>query len=318
MNKVCRIKYFPISFFSVILGMAGLTIVYQRAEKFLDFPFYLSDFLIYLTLMVFIIITFIYFIKIFKYPLEVKDEIDHPVKLSFFPTFSISLLLLSIAFLQKNIQVSKIFWFSGTIFHTYITFKVIAIWIEQTKFKIHHISPAWFIPIVGNIIIPVAGVVHVSIEISWFFYSIGIVFWLVLFTIFFYRIIFHHPLQEKLIPTFFILIAPAAVGFISYVKLNNEVDNFARVLYYFALFMTFLLLSRYKMFFKIKFYLSWWAYSFPIASITLATILFYHLSEYIIFAILSYIFTGFLTIFILLIIFKTINAIRYEEICIEE
>lgn len=43
-------------------------------------------------------------------------------------------------------------------------------WIYQPHFEIHHISPAWFIPVVGNILAPVAGVTHGALQISWFYF----------------------------------------------------------------------------------------------------------------------------------------------------
>ena len=104
-------------------------------------------------------------------------------------------------------------------------------------------NPSWFIPIVGNILVPIAGVPLGYTDISWFFFSIGIVFWPVLLTIIFYRIIFHPALPGKLIPTFFILIAPPAVGFLSYMKLTGEMDNFARILYFSGLFFTLLVFA---------------------------------------------------------------------------
>ena len=137
-------------------------------------------------------------------------------------------------------------------------------------------NPSWLIPAVGNILVPVAGVSHVSPEISWFFYSIGLILWIVLLAIFFNRIIFHKPLPERLLPTLFILIAPPSVAFLSYVKLTGFINEFTRILYYFALFLVALLCSQLKMFWKIKFYLSWWAYSFPISAVTIASIVMFH------------------------------------------
>ena len=70
--------------------------------------------------------------------------------------------------------------------------------------------------------------------------------WLVviLLTIIFYRVLFHHPIDERLMPTLFILIAPPAVGFIAYTRLTGgELDTFARVLYYSGLFLTLLLFT---------------------------------------------------------------------------
>ena len=52
------------------------------------------------------------------------------------------------------------------------------------------LNPAWFLPAAGNIIVPIMGVEFVSKDVCWFFFSIGIFFWLVLFIIIFYRIMF--------------------------------------------------------------------------------------------------------------------------------
>lgn len=75
---------------------------------------------------------------------------------------------------------------------------------------------------------PIAGVQHGFSELSWFFFSIGVVFWLVLLTIIFNRMFFHQPLPGKLLPTLFILIAPPGAGFVSWLQLNGELDAFAR------------------------------------------------------------------------------------------
>jgi tellurite resistance protein len=186
------------------------------------------------------------------------------------------------------------------------------------KFEIKHINPAWFIPVVGNILIPVAGVQHYNPEISWFYFSIGLLFWIVLFTIFMYRMIFHHPLPDKLMPTLAILIAPAAVGFIAYVKLAHGLDGFAKILYYFALFLTTYMLTHFKLFSRIKFYLSWWAYSFPAASMTIATLLMYHMTQLTFFKYLSYGLFALLIGIVVLLVPLTVKAVIRKEICVPE
>ncbi len=317
-KKDCRLKYFPVSFFSVILGLAGFTIAWQKAEGVLKSPIHLSSIFLFLTTALFIFISIIYLMKIIKFSQEVKKEFNHPIKLSFFPTFSISLLLLSVAFLKFAPEISKYLWAAGTIVHFIFTIKIVSIWIQHSKFDIKHMNPAWFIPAVGNILVPIAGVVHYSHEVSWFFFSIGLMFWTVLLVIFFNRIIFHHPLPEKLLPTLFILIAPPAVGFISYVKLTGAVDSFAKVLYYFALFLTVLLFAQPKMFYKIKFNLSWWAYSFPLSAITIASILMFHQTEIASLKTIAYFLFLVLCLVISILMIKSAQAIVRKEICIEE
>jgi tellurite resistance protein len=318
MNYSSRIKYFPVSSFSIVLGLSGLTIAFQKVVDFFDFPLDLNKYFLSSTVIVFILLSVMFMLKLIKYTDEVKKDFRNPVKLNFFPTISVSLLLLSIAFLSSSMFISKSLWILGTIVHTLFTYKIISIWTLHPKFDIKHFNPAWFIPVVGNMLIPVVGVVHFNPEISWFFYSIGLLFWIVLFSIFIYRIIFHHPLPEKLLPTLAILIAPPAVGFTAYVKLTHEIDSFAKVLYYFAMFLTTFLLSEYKMFSKIKFYLSWWAYSFPIASMSIASILMYHMTGIFIFKIIAIVLVTIVSLIVLMLISKTIIAIKNHELCVKE
>ncbi|MEN8193539.1 MAG: SLAC1 anion channel family protein [Bacteroidota bacterium] len=318
MVKDFRLQNFPISFFSVILGLTGFTVAFQKVEEILQLTFNISDFVLIFSVIVFLILSVTYLVKSIKYPSVVKEEFNHPIKLNFFPTFPISFILLSIAFLGIDIIISKYLWYTGVIFLFFVTLKILSIWIEHEKFEITHMSPAWFIPPVGSIVIPVAGVIHLPNDILWFFFSVGIMFWLILLIIFFNRIIFHHPLPNKLLPTLFILIAPPAIGFIAFVKLTGEVNEFSKILYYFALFLTILLFSQFKMFRKIDFFLSWWAYSFPISAITLASFLMYHKTEIITFKVIGLILFLLLSMLILLLLYKTIQSIYHKEICVAE
>jgi tellurite resistance protein len=317
-KKECRIKYFPISFFSVILGMAGFTIAFQKMEEMLKLPVGFSFGILIFTLFLFGAMTFFYLWKMLFFGEYVLEEFQNPIKLSFFPTFSISLLLLSISLSSVFVDLSRYFWWTGSIIHILFTLKIVSIWIHHTKFEIKHMNPAWFIPAVGNVLIPVVGVKYFIADFSWFFYSVGLFFWIILLVIFFNRIIFHHPLPEKLLPTLFILIAPPAVAFISLVKLTGEVSVMAKILYYFALFLLLLLFFQFKMFKKIKFYLSCWAYSFPIAAITIASVLMYHHTEQYFFYYLSIFLFDLLSILIFVLLYKSIFAILNKEICVEE
>lgn len=267
-----RLANLPIPIFAMIMGLAGVTIVYLRAGHSLWQSELPGMVLAGLTCLLFTVLALAYTAKTLLYFNKVREEFRNPIKLQFFPTISISLLLISIIFLNLQPEVSRIFWIVGTLAHLTFTLVILSIWIQKDKFEINHIEPTWFIPIVGNILVPIAGVQFAHPDVSWFFFSIGLIFWIMLFTIFLYRIIFHQPIVEKRLPTFFILIAPPAVGFISYLRLTGEVDQFARILYFFSVFFFLLLLVQWRMFLRVKFYISWWAYSFPLAALTIATI----------------------------------------------
>lgn len=313
-----RLRNFPISWLAVVMGMTGFTIAWHRAEELLGLSFQPSPVLLGLTIAAFIVLLVLYLAKMLKYPGQVKAEFAHPVKLNFFPTISIAVILLSIAFLPYSDWLSLIIWALGAALHLCFTLYVLSAWLHQTHFEVAHINPAWFIPIVGNILVPIAGVQHASEEISWFFFSIGLVFWLVLLTIIFYRMFFHQPLPAKLLPTLFILIAPPAVGFISWFQLVGEVNALGRVLYYVAFFLTLMLLTQAPRFLKLEFFLSWWAYSFPMAAMTIATFLMYEQLQLLFFKWLGVLLLGLLTVLVAVLIGKTAQAVRHRAICIED
>jgi len=260
----------------------------------------------------------IYLLKIILKTEAVSEEFQHPIKLSFFPAFSISMILLSIATLSISRELSFTLWSIGTLLHLMLTIYVLNQWIHHPKFQIIHMTPAWFIPVVGNILVPIAGVEHGYTEVSWFFFSIGIIYWVVLKTLVLNRMMFHDPMPGKLLPTMFILIAPPAVGFISYLKLNGELDNFARILFYAAMFLLVLLLSQLPRFTRIKFFMSWWAYSFPIAASAIAAQLMFTLNGAPFFYYLALALIGLSSIVIPLLLLRTLLAVMRNEICLPE
>lgn len=312
-----RIGHFPVSFFSVVMGLAGFAIATERIEMItgvgLGSP-YLASF----ALLVFAILALLYGMKMLRFPIRVREEFDHPVKLHFFPSASIGLLLLAIAFLHISKDLATIFWVIGTPLHLVFSFAIVSIWIRNANFHPEHLNPSWFIPIVGNILVPIAGVFILPGSYLWFFFSVGILFWLMLVTLLLNRTIFFKAMPEKLVPTFFIMIAPPAVGVISYVLLTEVVDPFTYVLYFFALFLALLFLGNAPMFAKIRFALSWWAYSFPLAALTISSaLIFMHTAEEY-FRSLALIVFALLTVIIVALLIRTGICIRRRGICVEE
>lgn len=297
--------------------MTGLAIAILRYGAVMHTETPGAKLFLYLITAWFFALLCIYGYKLVKYTDEVKHEFFHPVKLNFFPTISISLLLLSIAYESVSHEFSHVLWYSGAIIHLIFTFVILDIWFFGT-FKITAVNPAWFIPVVGNILVPVAGVSIVGAEVGWFFFSIGIILWISLFTVFVYRMIFYEQLLQKFLPTLFIMIAPPAVGFISYVKLTGELDPFARILYYFGLFITLLLITMFRRLKEIPFFVSWWAYTFPLDAITIATILFYKMTGYPALKTMSSVLLVLASVVVAVVLVNTVRAMVNKKVCVPE
>jgi tellurite resistance protein len=267
-----RLRHFPVPLFALVMGLAGFAMACQRAEAVLDLPFSVAPAFSWLAVGAFLLIAALYLLKLAIHPAEVAKEFRHPVRVNFFPTMSIAMVLLSALLCEPAPALAKWLWTVGAAVHFVFTLYVMNAWIHRSGIELGHVSPAWFIPVVGNVLLPVSGVRFYPLDVSWFFFSVGFVFWLVVLTIVMHRLFFHAALPERMTPTLFILVAPPAVSFLAYVALVGHVDAFARVLYYTSLFLTMLLASNMARFLRARFYLSAWAYSFPLAAVTIATL----------------------------------------------
>ncbi len=312
-----RLQFFPVMMFAIVMGLSGLSLVFKKLSEVLYFPSIIGTLFTLISTIVFFLILGNYILKLLKYKKEVKEEIIHPIRINFFAAISISTLILSILYRHNLDELSQIFFILGSLLHIILTFYTMKFWINN-NLEIQHSNPAWFIPIVGNLIVPIAGKGFVDDSILYFYFSIGIFFWIILFSIILNRIIFHKQFAAKFMPTLFILIAPPAIGFLSYIKLSGELDFFAHILYSLGLFFTILVFTMYKNYINIKFFISWWAFTFPMAAFTLSTIVMYELTSYSFYAYLSYIFMIITTIIVFLVAKQTIAHMMKKEICIME
>ncbi len=313
-----RLAHFPVALFSTVMGVAGLTLAWTKAHHVAGAPAGVGEALRWAASGLFVFLLVMYGLKMLRHPAEVAAERAHPVRLNFFPAISIGLLLLAIAWLPQAPAAARWMWYVGTAAHLGFTLWAMSSWIHHTHYDIKHVNPAWFIPVVGNILVPIAGVKVAPADVSWFFFSIGLVFWLVLMTLVFYRLFFHEPLPARLTPTLFILIAPPAVGFISYVALTGVVDAFALVVYFVALFLTLLLASNAMRFFRLPFFVSAWAYSFPLAAMTIATFERAAHGDGAFYVGLGWVLLAVLSAVVLVLVVKTLQAARAGQICVPE
>jgi len=311
-----RLVHFPVTYFAVVMGLSGFTLAIERLEATLGVGHNISLYFAALAGAAFVVIGAFYLTKFTRFRAAVTGEWNHPVRMAFFPAITIGIILLATATLPFSTEAATVLWTVGTVSHLAATLAVVSAWIGHRSFDTPHMNPAWFIPAVGNVIVPIAGVPLGFVEISWFFFSIGVVFWGVLLTLVFNRLIFHHPLPERLYPTLVILIAPPAVAFLAYMKLTGgPVDAIARVIYYSGLFFLLLVTTQINRLARLPFAMSWWAYSFPMAAITIATFVYAALIQSEAHNMIGYALFAILSAIIALLVIRTLIAIRNNEIC---
>jgi len=94
-----KLRYFHVAFFATVMGTAGLALGWLKAHEVLALPAWPGAALRVLALLLLLAVTLSYAFKILRHRDEVREELQHPVKMSFFPAFSVSLVLASMLLL---------------------------------------------------------------------------------------------------------------------------------------------------------------------------------------------------------------------------
>lgn len=310
-----RLAHYPITFFATVMGMLGLTLALRASEHAFHLTFHLSVYVRAVSAVLLIAVALGYAAKVATQFKMAAWEWHHPVRLAFFPTISISLILMSIATLPDYPALAEGLWLVGTLLQGVLALLVISDWIGHRDFKPGHLNAAWFIPPVGNILVPIAGGPLGYTDVSWLFFSGGLLFWIVLLALVMNRLTFHDPLPGRLQPTLVILIAPPAVGFISWLRLQGELDILAMFLINAAYVFALIVATQLPKILRLPFALSFWALSFPMAALTIATFLY---AEKTGSAFHTYLGAGLLAALVVVIVAlvaRTALAISRHEIC---
>ncbi len=316
-------KQLPVSAFAMVMGLSGLTLLWGRAANLgwtpsISYP--LAAFFAGLVTLVFVSFLALYIRKWIGSRKQVYEEWQHPVKSSFFAAISVSFGLMAAVALGAFAPLAEPLWITGAVLQAIAMAMMLGAWVHRESLQPGHASPPWFIPAVGNVIMPLAGVRLGFIEVSWWFFGVGIVFWIVLLTLVLHRLLFVQPaLPQRLMPTLCILLAPPAVSFLSWLQLTGqhpgvgELSPAGHVLYGVALFFAIFLLSQFRRFAKLPFYLSWWAFSFPTAAFATATLVYAQFMPTWPMQAWAVLMLGFATVLIVGLLVRTVIAVARAE-----
>ena len=206
-----------------------------------------------------------------------KADLKHQVKINFLSSIPISMLII-VAFWSDLSSGVDLLWqgilglfYVASALQLILSLYVMSFWFKESM-KTALLSPAWFIPIVGNLIVPLSGgLINAPKELLLFFFSIGCFFWILLSAMIMQRLIFEQSLESKFIPTLFIFIAPPSIFVVDFHSLFGFHNALSFVGFNVALFFVLLLLSLGNIFTKLNFAPSWWAFTFPLCAFGIAS-----------------------------------------------
>ena len=93
------------------------------------------------------------------HPRAALATLQHPVQASFYPTFSIAMLVIAAQFMAFGAQTNLAlwFWWPGAALTFTLGFAVLYAMFNGEHVGLEHVTPAKFIPAVGLVVIPIAG-----------------------------------------------------------------------------------------------------------------------------------------------------------------
>lgn len=264
------LSYLPVALFGSIMGLTGLAVSWRLAHAHFGIPSWIADAIGTIALAAFVALAVGYFIKAMTSFDQVRNEFMHPVAGNLFGTPLISILLIPLLLADQHLMLARVIWSIGAIGMTLFAWLIVMRWISVRQ-KPAHATPAWIVPVVGMIDIPLA-----VPALGWaddlhgfmvFATAVGLFFAVPLFTMILSRLMFEEPLPDALQPTLMILVAPFAVGFSAYTATTGSVDGFATSLYMLMPFVLAVLLVRLRHLSSCcPFRVSWWSVSFPLAA----------------------------------------------------
>ena len=270
-------EYLPVALFGAVMGLTGLSIAWGLAHRRFAAPEWIGEAIAVLAAMAFVAVALGYAIKASTAMAKVKEEFDHPIAVNTFATAWVSLLLLPIVLAPFALTLARVLWVIGAIGITSLSLYIVGRWISRPH-QTGHATPAWILPVVGMLDLPLA-VPFLSLpyasELMLTGFAVGTFFAIPLFTIVFARLVFDAPLPTALEPSLLMLVAPFAVDTSTYLATTGQFDLFASSLYVLTVFMLAVLVARLRHLGSCcPFRVAWWAVSFPLAACAIAALKF--------------------------------------------
>ena len=318
-DKKGVLGYLPVSFFGACMGLSAMCVAWHAMSELaslslsysakspkhdilcviqaslVPFAELLSLTFAVFAVMAFMVLGIAYSVKAMTSFESCKQEFLSPITRPFFGAICISLLLLPFALQRLGIPeiISLIVWILGAVLMLIFSVHIIQFWICH-KFELAHITPAWIIPVVGLLDLPLALPLFSQIQtlpdmgffITIFCMAVGFSFTIVLCTLIFARIVFFAKLPDKLMPTLVVLLAPFGAGVSTHAVFTSmqalmmkvdahifAIDSMPHILFLLGFFLLLALLPQIVQIRKCcPFRISWWAISFPLAAMCIASI----------------------------------------------
>ena len=271
------LKFLFPGWYAIVMGLSGLSLAWHRASPLMGEPAQAASLAIGLfAAAVFAALAVATVLRGLRHADAWREDRMHPVRHPFIATLPIGMLLLATVAVAHGLQGPLVaaFWWAGSLAQLFVTTWVLSRWWRGNQaggLVWAGITPALLIPIVGNVLAPLAGVPLGYTEWAAAQFGIGLLFWPVIVVLVGARIMTQGMFPERLLPSIFVFIAPPAVVGLSLLQLGAP-PLVAWAMWGIALFSVLWAGSQARRIAGLAFGLPHWAMSFPLAAFAALTL----------------------------------------------
>ncbi|KAJ8639017.1 hypothetical protein MRB53_015711 [Persea americana] len=231
-----------------------------------------------ISLFVLLFLSVLYLLRCFFHFHMVKKEFLHHVGVNylFAPWISWLLLLQSSPLINPKDPHYVVLWWVFALPMIALDVKIYGQWFTKGKrpFLSTVANPTSQLSVIGNLVGARAAGEMGWKETAVFMFSLGMSHYLVLFVTLYQRFSGSHQLPVLLRPVFFLFIAAPSMASLAWDSICGTFDVSSKMLFFLSLFLFASLVSRPALFKRSmqRFHVVWWAYSFPLSVLALASV----------------------------------------------
>ena len=258
----------PIPLLAVPLGLGGLGLGWRQMGAGHGFAWALGEALMLLTALAWALLAGLHLLRAVRHRQATREDWLHPFRGSFFGAASIGMMLTAAGLTPWLPGLARPMLLAAIALHLLVGLLLLAR-VLRGEGSSAMLNPPLMIPLVGNVLAPIFCAPLGLVQPGWMLFGIGMLLWLALQPLLFARI-FEAPLPPSMRPSLFILLAPPAVGALAVEALGGPMPAML-ALYGLAAFTFALLLFALRSMLMSGFTLGFWAFTFPLAAFSTAT-----------------------------------------------
>lgn len=254
----------PTALFPIALGLAGLASATMIASRNLDFAPLNTIGLVFLALAggMLAIDVLLYLVKLLRHRSEVAEDLSMANRANLLAPGLMAAMVIG-----GTVADGGLIWLTASVVHFILLMAFVGRWLTH-DYAPSELNPTWFLPAAGIMTSAMTWPGIGPIEFPLLTFGAGIMVWLMLLPLVFRRLVFEPAVTPELRPTLFIVAAPFGLAAGALLTLFPKLPWQAPFLLLSGgAFFIALLMLQFSFIRKAGITLSWWATTFPVATV---------------------------------------------------